>query len=180
MRYKLYADKLINMLTSIHIGGRKHILWMQSMVHPLQVANDNLQQYFEDKIIESKITSQVMYFEWYLNKKLSKYFLDSNDKIVIKHFTDYGVPIYKENENEANNSPLVVFGEMEHIPSGLPEKEHPKPLYLKDEAFLAAGTSFDIAIPSLNVENNELEPQLRYIIDRYKIAGKTYKIVYKK
>ena len=70
MRYKLFSDKLINMRTPSFLRGRKHILWLQSLVYPLQVVNDLFQQFTNDKLLEARMTSQVMWFEWYLNYKL--------------------------------------------------------------------------------------------------------------
>lgn len=40
MRYKLPIDKLVNQLVPHYLGGRKYILFIQSLVYPLKIIND--------------------------------------------------------------------------------------------------------------------------------------------
>ena len=40
MRYKLPTDRLINQLIPHFLNGRKYILFLQSLVYPLQVLNE--------------------------------------------------------------------------------------------------------------------------------------------
>ena len=42
------------------------------------------------------MTSQVILFTWYLNRKYQKYFVDKNDTIEIEDAIDIGVPIYRK------------------------------------------------------------------------------------
>ena len=73
MRYKLPIDKLVNQLVPHYLGGRKYILFIQSLVYPLKIINDRFIDFAKERHIEARMTSQVMYFEWYLNHKFGKY-----------------------------------------------------------------------------------------------------------
>lgn len=66
-----------------------------------------------EKHIEARMTSQVMYFEWFLNYKFSRYFADSTDRIIITESTPLGVDIYRE--NAVNSRPFTVWKENEHV-----------------------------------------------------------------
>lgn len=79
MRYKLPTDRLINQLVPHFLSGRKYILFLQSLVYPLQTLNERFVAFAGEKHIEARMTSQVIWFEWYLNYKFRKYLADSND-----------------------------------------------------------------------------------------------------
>ena len=64
MRYKLPIDKLVNQLVPHYLGGRKYILFIQSLVYPLKIINDRFIDFAKERHIEARMTSQVMYFEW--------------------------------------------------------------------------------------------------------------------
>ena len=83
-RYKLPIDKLVNRLVPHYIAGRRFILFVQSTLYPLQSTNEWFRSFAREKHIEARMTSQVIYFEWFLNYKFSKYFKDSRDRIFIK------------------------------------------------------------------------------------------------
>ena len=107
MRYRLPTDKLINTLVPYYLSGRRYILFLQSLVYPLQSLNDKFREFAELKHIEARMTSQVIYFEWYLNYKLSKYFADPNEKIFISESESMGVDIYYEGAE--NSRPFTVW-----------------------------------------------------------------------
>lgn len=177
MRYKISTDRLVNMLTPSFWGGRNHILWLQSLCYPIQVLNNEIQKFFIDKQLESVMTSQVKWFEWYLNYNFEKYFDNKNDRIKIVHFKDYGVPIYFEHEQ--NGVPYVVYFDGEDSSVSPNEEEHPKPLFLKDEAFFAIGASFEVLIPPILIPESEFTAMASFILNKYRLASKTFKITYK-
>ena len=96
-RYKLPIDKLVNRLVPHYLAGRRFILFVQSALYPLQSINEWFRSFAREKHIEARMTSQVIYFEWFLNYKFSKYFKDSRDRIFIKESESVGVDLYHEN-----------------------------------------------------------------------------------
>ena len=52
MRYKLSTDYLTNCLVPHYLSGRRFILWVQSLVWPLQTLNDRFCEFAREKRIE--------------------------------------------------------------------------------------------------------------------------------
>lgn len=98
MRYFINFDKTINQLVPYYLGGRKLILYLQALMSPLRKLNDGFVEYAKETRIEASMTSQIFKFEWYLNRKFSKYFLNGG-VISIKNSEGLGVPIYNESAN---------------------------------------------------------------------------------
>lgn len=84
MRYKINFDKTINQLVPYYIGGRKLILYLQALMKPIQELSNAFSEYAKEQRIETAMTSQIFYFEWFLNRKFSKYFLNGG-QITIKN-----------------------------------------------------------------------------------------------
>lgn len=105
MRYNLPTDRLVNQLVPHFLNGRKYILFLQSLVYPLQVLNERFTDFTKEKHIEARMTSQVMWFEWYLNYKFRKYLADAHDGIYIKESSLIGVDIYHEGARNARPLP---------------------------------------------------------------------------
>ena len=80
-RYRLPTDRLINCLTPHYLSGRRYILLLQSLVWPLQSLNDRFCAWARERQIEARMTSQVMWFEWWLNYRFRRYFRDASDAI---------------------------------------------------------------------------------------------------
>lgn len=106
MRYSINFDKTINQLTPHYIGGRKLILLMQALVSPLQILNNDFSEYAVEKRIEASMTSQILPFTWFLNRKFKKYFLQKSGRITITNLATLGVPLYNESADivQADNS----------------------------------------------------------------------------
>lgn len=95
-RYSINFDRLVNMLVPYFLRNRKYVLFLQSLVSPLQKTNSKFLDFAREKKIEASMTSQVILFTWYLNQKYQKYFVDKNDSIEIEDAIDIGVPIYRK------------------------------------------------------------------------------------
>ena len=93
MRYYINFDKTVNQLVPYYIGGRKLILYLQALLHPLRKLNDDFIAYAKETRIEAAMTSQIFKFEWYLNRKFKQYFIHGG-KITIKNSEVLGTPIY--------------------------------------------------------------------------------------
>ena len=84
MRYKLPIDRLVNQLVPHYLSGRRFILFVQSCLYPLQGLNERFRTFARERHIEARMTSQVIYFEWYLNYRFGKYLKDGRDRIFIR------------------------------------------------------------------------------------------------
>ncbi|MBF0648614.1 hypothetical protein IR083_07265 [Dysgonomonas sp. GY75] len=172
MRYKLFTDRSVNQLTPHYLPGRKYILFLQSLVYPLQTLNERFIEFTEEKHIEARMTSQVIYFEWYLNHKFNKYLSDKKDKICIKESTTVGVDIYHEG---VTGKPYTLWKEGEIIDTQN-ELEKPREFYFLSEEKAINKVSFMVCVPEINIEEQEFVYILSYVVNRYKLAGKTYLI----
>lgn len=166
MRYNISFDKLVNDLTHYVIRDRWYILFVQSLLYPLQSLNDKFSQFAKDKHIEARMTSQVLYFEWFLNYKLNKHFINKTDKITISPPVTKGVPIYRSPINHT----FVLWQQGEN-------QEVSPVFYHKIEELKVDRYSFIVNCPAiLPNSNNDFVFALKYWVDKYKIAGKTYLI----
>lgn len=166
MRYQLNINKITNELVYFGLRGKILVSLIQSSLQPLQKLNDAFVSYAAEKHIEARMTSQYMYFEWFLNRKLSKYFIEKEDKISLSPPNSLGVPIF----GSPNKNTFVVW-EM-----GKDNKESPV-FYLKETEIKTQKHSFSVSCPSIVADKEqEFLYALKYWLDRYKTAGKTYLI----
>lgn len=173
-RYKLPTDRLVNQLVPHFLTGRRYILFIQSLVFPLKTLNERFIEYAREKHIEARMTSQIMYFEWYLNHKFGKYIAAKGERITIQESHSIGVDIY--HENTLTGRPFTVWYNMEEIASYTPEKERPREFYYLTEEKAINKVSFMIVVPPIHIEQQEFVYMLSYVVNTYKTAGKTYLI----
>lgn len=170
MRYSIDFDKLVNKLVPHYIGGRKLILYLQALLKPLQATNDAFRTWAEETRIEAAMTSQIFKFEWFLNRRFSKYFLDSSQRITIgSNIGSFGTPMYNENTSLVDPVHVRLYGQNE---SGTTSA-----FYNDGERTEAASCSFVVNVPPMDtakISQNEYLAMLKYQIDKYKLAGKTY------
>lgn len=173
MRYWMNFDKTINQLVPYYLGGRKLILYLQALIKPLQMISDEFSEYAKEMKIEASMTSQIMIFEWYLNRKFSKYFLDPSERIVITNGVHLGVPIYHENADIPSSEHMVLYNASENTNTDA--------LYYEDEKTNESKVSFIVSTPHINTElisEEKYEAMVKHYIDRYRIANKTYLLNY--
>lgn len=172
MRYSINFDKLINRLVPHYMEGRKLILYLQAIIKPMQKLNDDFVSYAKDTRIEASMTSQIFKFEWFLNRKFSKYFLDGG-QIAIQNGEHLGVPIYYGNANIPLTDHMVMYYSSEDG-----DTTH---LYYQTENTSGSTCSFVVTSPNVNtdlISLQQYEKMLKYYIDKYRISGKTYVIKY--
>ena len=172
MRYHINFNKLVNRFVPHYIGGRKLILFLQSTLAPLQTLNESWVEWAKEMRIEASMTSQVFKFEWFLNRKFKKYLLNSNDKINISHGEPLGVPIYYENAVGAND--MLLYKESEN-------GAETEVLHRQYETTDITSHSFAVSVPAIDtniISQSDFDSILRYWIDKYKLSGKTYIIIY--
>jgi hypothetical protein len=170
-RYKINFDKTVNLLTPWYLGGRRFILLVQSLIQPLQEVNDAFLEYAKEIRIETNMTSQIFPFTWYLNHKYSSYFADPTDEIqIISQSQPTGVAIYHESANTTHSFKIIEQSE------GIDTTK----LYLQsDNSENSMSTySFEVKVPKLadSVDKAEFTVLLKSTIERYRLAGKSYKI----
>ena len=149
-RYFINFDKTINQLVPHYLGGRKLILFLQSLM-----------------------TSQVFKLEWFLNRKFKKYFADQSQSIYIRNASKHGVPVYHQNASIPDSDNLLLRTAEE------PETDTAK-LSFQNENTEQDNTSFTVYSPAVRkdmITKEAYEAMLSYWIDRYRTATKTYKII---
>ena len=144
-RYRLPTDRLINCLTPHYLSGRRYILLLQSLVWPLQSLNDRFCAWARERQIEARMTSQVMWFEWWLNYRFRRYFRDASDAIYITDSTPLGVDLYHEGATVGR--PFTVWYEGEQVTTDS-DDENPRPFHLFIEEKAIAKVSFMVCVPS--------------------------------
>lgn len=172
-RYHLPTDKLVNRLTPHYLPGRRYLLLLQSLVWPLKTLNDRFCLWARERQIEARMTSQVIWFEWWLNYRFRRYFADERDNIYIADSTPLGVDLY--HEDSAMSRPYTVWYEGERIVAGT-GAEQPRPMYLLSEEKAARKVSFMVCVPPVTIPTRELVYMLSYAVNLYRTAGKTYLI----
>lgn len=168
--HKINVDRLVNQLVPHYLGGRRLILFLQSCLKPLQTANDRWVEWVQEKKVEASLTSQVILMEYYLNKKFKKYFKDKDKRIIISDGTVPGVPIYFQSAGE-NISKFVLYNE--------DENGKKQPFQWQNEKSSSNDVSFIVFCPYVNtniITEKELSGMISYVIDKYKVAGKSYRI----
>lgn len=173
MRYDLPVDVLVNRLVPHFLSGRRFILFVQSCLYPLQNLNSRFCTFTRERHIEARMTSQVIYFEWYLNYKFGRYLQDSRDRITLGENDSLGVDIY--HENAKNSRPYTVWYNGEQIPP-IEEEDRPRPMYRLSEEKSIGKVSFIVCVPPLTIPIQEAVYMISYAVNRYRAAGKSFLI----
>ncbi len=142
-------------------------------LYPLQSLNERFRTFARERHIEARMTSQVIYFEWFLNYRFGKYIKDGKDRIFIKDSTSVGVDLY--HEGAEYQRPFTVWYNGEQVTTDN-EAERPRPFYLLAEEKLINKVSFMVCVPPVTIPPRELVYMLSYVVNTYKTAGKTYLI----
>lgn len=170
-RYRLPTDTLVNRLTPHYLSGRRYLLLLQSLVWPLQSLNDRFCTWARERQIEARMTSQVMWFEWWLNYRFRRYFRDANDAIRIADSTSLGIDLY--HESATTGRPFTLWYDGEQVATDR-EGEQPRPLYLHAEEKATGKVSFMVCVPPITIPTQEFVYMLSYAVNTYRTAGKTY------
>lgn len=177
MRYFINFDKTINQLTPAYMGGRKLILFMQSLLYPLRSINDAFVEWAKETRIEASMTSQILPFEWFLNRKFSKYFLNPAGRITISNASTLGVAFHNQSADIPKTDNALLYQESED--SGSPKKS--EKMYWENEKTDDNSYSFLVHTPAVDetlIKTEAYIAMLSHYIDRYRLSGKTYKIIF--
>lgn len=171
--YRIDMERLVNRLVPHYLGGRRLILYLQSVLKPLDTLNKTWKEWADEKRIEAAMTSQVIMLEYYLNRKYNKYLLNKSRRIVISDGDVNGVPLYWESNESNGIDTMTLYQESE---DGDTVK-----LRWKDEKLASSDVSFLVNCPAVNTQlitQDELTAMISYHVSRYKIAGKKFKVMY--
>ena len=169
-RYNFNTAKIANSLLNYQITNRARILFTQALLYPIQIIADKFKEKMIELHIEASMTSQVFYFEWFLNRKFKKYFTSDLDAIIILDAQDKGQPIFMQSENNKDNFLTAYESEKEL-------KEDLKPLYKTLEEESKREKNFTVFIPdNTTIPTKDLINMVRFYVEKYKVAGKTYDI----
>jgi hypothetical protein len=119
------------------------------------------------------MTGQIIYFEWYLNRKFRQHFLHPGEAIYIAESESAGVDIY--HENAQNSKPYTLWYENETVITVNPA-ENPREFYLLSEEKIINSTGFTVCVPEITTDEQAFVYMLSYVVNSYKLAGKTFLI----
>lgn len=173
MRYSLPTDRLVNRLVPHFLAGRRFILFLQSALYPLRTLNDRFVAMARQRRIEACMSSQVIWFEWYLNHRFGRYLADPSDNLYIADSTPLGVDVY--HEGSLTGRPFTVWMQNEAVITDDPQEE-PRALYLLSEEKEILRVSFMVCVPPITIPTQEFVYMLSYAVGTYKLAGKSYLI----
>jgi hypothetical protein len=169
--YRINTDRLVNQLVPHYLGGRRIILFLQSLLQPLNTLNKTWKEWADEKRIEAALTSQVIMLEYFLNRKFKKYLTDTSQPIIISDGEVNGTPMYWQSANSVDD--VVLYNAS--------EKKDTQTFRWKDEKLVSSDVSFIVSCPAVNTEiisETELTAMISYYVEKYRIAGKTFKVIY--
>lgn len=176
MRFEINFNKAVNRLVPPFMRGRRYILFIQSLVHPLQGLNDAFVNKAAEFRIEATMTSQIIRLKWYLNHKFSQYFVNSDKSFQVVNAKTQGLPVFHQRAYTVNPAlPInVVFKSQEEA---IPQT------YLKyqTEQGVMGSYSFIVTSPKVDfslISEEEYVGLVRYAISRYALANKTFIILF--
>lgn len=176
MRYSINFDKTVNQLVPHYLGGRKLILFLQSILSPLQTLNNTFAVWAKETRIEAAMTSQIIKFEWFLNYKFAKYFANPSETIAIRTASRLGAELHWEDTQAVGVEHQVTRFENESA-----SREDNMILYHPDENEAADNKSFIVSSPEIDttkISRDAYLAMVAYQVDKYKISGKTYSIIF--
>lgn len=184
MRYKIDFDTAINQLTPFFMRGRKLVLYLQALLYPLKAVNDEFVEYAKETRLDAQMTSQVILFEEYLTRKFRKYFANPDSRFVIESYKVIGTPLQlasspnakstyiytQEEETPTTKGNFIAYGERDGVDEST------------DDEVITNQCSFVVVAPAIKanceITTDEYIELVRFLVDKYKLANKTYKIKY--
>ena len=178
-RFKVDNSKTVCRILPYFMRGRKLILLLEAIAHPLKSLHKVWLDWAEERIIEASITSQPMSLIWYLNHCFRKYFTNKADSFqILTNALAQGSVIYHIDEriaHEVGNNKFLYNLDEEPM-SG---HEH-LTLYYKGEGDEGYYENIVIIAPNI-VEtaiynNRDYEREIRKKVDAYITTQKDYQV----
>ena len=171
--YKIDTDRMVKQLVPHYLGGRKLVLYLQSLLAPLKSLGTVWEEWATNKRIEAAMTSQVIMLEYFLNRKFNTYLLDPSQRIVISDGSTPGVPLYWEKAS-SHKSDMVLYAKNENA-------SKKQALRWKDEKTATTDSGVVVNCHCVNtkkISEAELTAMISYYVDLYRIAGKKFIVKY--
>lgn len=161
--YRYDLSKLVRRLTPPRWRNPFNLHWYETLLSPINYSQDRFVAFKDQALIELSYNGQTMYLEKMLNDR----FDPTHRRIIIQHEEDNSVFWYLEAEGQAPN---YLYTEIE---TGATLTH----LYNEGEnsTGLPGGIDFRVKAPA---ELFSKEPQMKAEINKYKLAGKIYDIVF--
>ncbi len=173
MRYKLPTTARKYVGSSL-LSGRKYILFLQSLVYPLKTLNDWFQGFAKQKMIEANMTSQIIHFEWFFELYVRAFSLViRNRRFILPTVLWLGWICIMKKHCIASLAPFRFEGEAVATVNPL---ENPRPFYFHSEEKEVNKVSFMVCVPEIDIDEQEFVYMLSFVVNNYKLAGKTYLI----
>ena len=170
--YRVDTAKMVNRLLPHYLGGRRLVLFLQSLLKPLDSLNLSWKDEADKFRHEAAMTSQVILLENFLTKKFNKYFKDKTKSVYFFEGSVKGTPLYWEDAGIVNDE-FVLRQES--------ESKETASLQWEDGLMGDGEVSFVVCCPAIDtllVSEEEITAMLTYYLNRYVIAGKKFKITY--
>lgn len=94
-RYDITNARVISQSLPFYARGRKLILLLEAITHPLESIHDTWKEWALERMIEASVTSQPMSLIWYLNHLFRKYFENKTESFgIIDNLNDQASTIW--------------------------------------------------------------------------------------
>lgn len=161
MGYSLDFNKIIRRYLATWFRPVRYA-WLSSLVSPLYISADNMfVKYRQDALERANYNCQTIVLQEVLNKILAT---GSPNAIYIKNADEFVEQVYINNEAEG----------YEGVP--LNNEGSGEPLFIFNEYEFAQTFDFVVYVPQ-SVYNQSLD-LVKSIVNRYKLAGMKYQIIY--
>lgn len=158
--YSLDIDNLVIKRTPPDLRLPKYVAWMQNMLCPMQMVNDDFVSTVDRLKEELSINGQTMVLEWALNNKWP----DAAGGIQIDNTPDHKPRYYVWAKSE--NQGFLAFVRSK-------DEGYPAPAYLYGKDEYSVENDFTVRVPAtLDFDEDEMKA----FINKYKLADKRYKI----
>lgn len=161
---KLNIIGVVKSLIPTKIRNQKQVSWLESLLQPLQSINFQFHLYGKKTRYDLSFNGQVVYLEHVLNDAydtvLRRIYIKDSTLIAFNNFHIYYI---------AENQPTTeyVYFDSENVAEP----------YILAEADVIDYVEFEVWIPQ-NILTNLTIPYINSLINKYKIAGKRYKLIF--
>lgn len=170
--YSLDVTKLANRLIPHFVRKPVMKAFVHALLAPLGTVNRAFLEFVAEKRVEANMNSQTMLLEHYLNRTFGGYFRSPSDRIEIIHSTSSGLPVYLELEEGVIDP--VVYNAREAF-----QADQIHALEFTAERAGSLPYNFRVSVPAHFEERRDVLGRLVSLIEKYKIGGFGYDIVYR-
>ena len=118
-RYSINTARTICETTPFFVRGRKLLLFLEAVAHPLVSIHDEFKKWAVERNIEASVTSQILPLQWYLTYKFKSIFLDKTNsfRIIDNTMSDAWLS-YKDEHMAIELKKVLTNVDEENLPEG--------------------------------------------------------------